>query len=65
MHMYWRVIEELKYLGEIWAINDPAISRRYKLWTQRHADSINMVFMNKRDLKPDWRVFCPGTDSIH
>jgi len=65
MHMYWRVIEELKYLGELWQINDPAISRCYKLWMQRHTDSINMVFMNNRDLTSDWRFFYPGTNSIH
>ena len=44
MHLYWRVIEELKYLGEIWVIRDPSISRRYKQWVNRHFEYINLNF---------------------
>ena len=63
--MYWRVIEELKYLGEQWVINDPAISRRYKMWTQRHAESINLVFVKAPGPPANFGIFYPGTDSIH
>ena len=40
MHLYWRVIEELKFLGEIWTINDPNLLRCFRLWLQKNADVI-------------------------
>ena len=45
MHLYWRIIEELKYLGEMWTINDPAILRYYDLWIKKHSKSINQNFI--------------------
>jgi hypothetical protein len=44
MHLYWRIIEELKYLGEMWIIRDPSILRRYKHWIRIHEASINADF---------------------
>lgn len=44
MHLYWRIIEELRYLGEFWAIKDPSILRCYKHWVQKHAESIQLNF---------------------
>jgi hypothetical protein len=44
MHLYWRIIEELKYLGEIWSIKDPTILRRYEHWIQKHSELINLDF---------------------
>ena len=40
MHFYWRVIEELKFLGEIVVFRDPNLLRCYKFWLQEHADAI-------------------------
>ena len=40
MHLYWRVIEELKFLGEIWTINDPNLLRCFRLWLEKKADVI-------------------------
>jgi hypothetical protein len=40
MYLYWRIIEELKYLGETWIIRDPSLLRRYKSWTKKHAEAI-------------------------
>ena len=40
MHLYWRMIEELKFLGETWTINDPSLLRCYRLWLQKKADVI-------------------------
>ncbi|SPD75484.1 hypothetical protein PITCH_A640027 [uncultured Desulfobacterium sp.] len=40
MHLYWRVIEELKSLGETWTFSDPALQRNYHLWLKKHAGAI-------------------------
>jgi hypothetical protein len=40
MHLYWRLIEELKFLGETWMINDPNLLRCYRLWLRKNADAI-------------------------
>jgi hypothetical protein len=40
MHFYWRIIEELKFLGESWVFNDPNLSRCYGLWIKKNADVI-------------------------
>jgi hypothetical protein len=40
MHLYWRMIEELKFLGETWTINDPNLLRCFRLWLQKKADVI-------------------------
>jgi hypothetical protein len=40
MHLYWRIIEELKFLGEIVVFRDPNLLRCYKFWLQEHADAI-------------------------
>ncbi len=43
MHFYWRVIEELKFLGETWTFQDPCLKRSYRRWVQRNADSIARI----------------------
>jgi hypothetical protein len=40
MHFYWRIIEELKFLGETWVFNDPNLSRCYRLWIKKNAEVI-------------------------
>ena len=42
MHFYWRVIEELKYLGEFVVFKDPNLLRCYKFWLKAHADAISL-----------------------
>ncbi len=37
MHLYWRVIEELKYLNETWTMMDPSLSRCYNQWIRKNA----------------------------
>ena len=39
MHLYWRVIEELKYLNETWTMTDPSLSRCYDRWMRKNAAS--------------------------
>ena len=36
MHLYWMIIEELKYLGEDWIILDPSLKRCYEQWIKKH-----------------------------
>jgi len=47
MHFYWRVIEELKFLGETWTFRDPSLLRSYKLWLQKNADAIAVSLMSE------------------
>ena len=46
MHFYWRVIEELKFLGETWVFNDPSLRRSYEKWIQRNAEAIALSLAN-------------------
>jgi hypothetical protein len=53
MHLYWRIIEELKYLGETWIINDPSLKRRYLEWIRKNSESIALSFeTNQNDIFP-------------
>ena len=45
MHFYWRVIEELKILGETWIINDPGLQRNFKRWLQKNKGAIALSAM--------------------
>jgi hypothetical protein len=40
MHFYWRVIEELKYLGETWTMRDPCLLRNFHVWVERRRTAI-------------------------
>jgi hypothetical protein len=42
MHFYWRVIEELKFMGETWVIHDPSLSRNYRRWLKINQEAIAM-----------------------
>jgi len=55
MHLYWRVIEELKFIGETWIFNDPSLARNFKHWVKKNADAINM--MNRAETCPDSPIF--------
>ena len=46
MHQYWRIIEELKYLGEVLIFHDPGISREYKIWIKKKADVLAVSRMD-------------------
>jgi len=45
LHFYWRVIEELKFLGETWIINDPSLLRSYNRWLYKNAEAIAFTEM--------------------
>jgi|GEM_PF-1583216 len=43
MHLYWRIIEELKLLGETWTITNPNLLRCYRIWLEQHSDAIERI----------------------
>ncbi len=36
MQLYWRMIEELRDLGEIMVFHDPCLLREYRRWCKRN-----------------------------
>ena len=40
MHLYWRVIEELKFINETWTMTDPSLSRCYERWMRKNAAAL-------------------------
>ena len=44
MHIYWRMFEELKNMGEILVFQDPSLRRNFDIWLQRHASAIAMSY---------------------
>jgi hypothetical protein len=43
MHLYWRVIEELKYLNETWTMTDPSLCRCYSHWVRKNAVALALA----------------------
>jgi len=40
MQFYWRIIEELRYLGEIIIFRDPSLQRQYHWWLRKNAAGV-------------------------
>jgi len=40
MQFYWRIIEELKFLGEIVIFHDPGLSRQFNWWLRKNAKGL-------------------------
>ena len=36
VYFYWRIMEELKYLGETLVFLDPSFTREYRQWAQKN-----------------------------
>ena len=36
MHLYWRIKEELQYLGEVLILHDPSLIRAYRRWVKKN-----------------------------
>ena len=43
MHLYWRIIEELKFIGETWIFSDPSLARNFQRWIHKNSDAIDML----------------------
>lgn len=48
MHLYWRVIEELKLIGETWAFSDPGLKRSYERWVKKNAGSLALISSSEK-----------------
>lgn len=55
MHLYWRIKEELLYLGEILVFHDPRFTREYNRWFQRRGRSLHS---REPELAPTQPVLC-------
>ncbi len=65
MHFYWRVIEELKLLGETWVINDPSLARSYKQWVLKNAKAIARIQKFETHETPVIFVYLGMTHSLN
>ena len=65
MHFYWRVIEELKFLGETWVFSDPNISRCYKTWTEKNADAIALSLVEDQPYGAPLFIYKSITHSLN
>ncbi|WP_028316448.1 hypothetical protein [Desulfatibacillum aliphaticivorans] len=43
MHLYWKIFEELKLLGEYPVLLDPSLKRCFKHWMETHQYSLTMA----------------------
>jgi hypothetical protein len=46
MHLYWRIKEELLYLGEVLVFLDPRFTREYRRWAQKTCRAHGATFRN-------------------
>ena len=46
MHQYWRIKEELLYLGEVLVFLDPRFLREYRRWVEKTCRSHGATFRN-------------------
>jgi hypothetical protein len=46
MHQYWRIKEELLYLGEVLVFLDPRFLREYRRWVEKTCRAHSMTFTN-------------------
>lgn len=46
MHLYWRIKEELLYLGEVLVFLDPRFAREYTRWVEKACRAHSTTFRN-------------------
>ena len=47
MYFYWRIMEELKYLGEVLVFHDPSFKREFKQWIQKNQAGLQFSAIEK------------------
>lgn len=58
MYFYWRIMEELKYLGEVLVFHDPSFKREYRLWVQKNQVGLKLSAVErKREILDDFDPF--------
>ena len=48
MYFYWRIMEELKYLGEILVFHDPSFKREFQRWIKKNEAGLFSIEMEKK-----------------
>jgi hypothetical protein len=48
VYFYWRIMEELKYLGEILVFHDPSFKREYRQWIQKNQSGLALSAVEKK-----------------
>jgi len=43
MYFYWRMKEELKYLGEDLVFHDPSFIREYRRWSRKNGGALAVI----------------------
>ena len=57
MHSYWRINEELKYLGEVLEFHDPSLKRCYEEWVCKKAEALSMLDIDfEKKLSPIFQI---------
>lgn len=42
MQFYWRIMEELRFLGETLIFNDPGLRRQFRWWLRKNSLGLEM-----------------------
>ena len=48
MHLYWRIKEELRYLGEVLIFHDPSLVREYRRWIKKNSRALGYLYEPER-----------------
>ncbi len=58
MYFYWRIMEELSYLGEVLLFHNPNFQREFKQWVRRNRAGLAFVSPEKtRHIFDDYDPF--------
>ena len=58
VYFYWRIMEELKYLGEALVFHDPSFKREYRQWAQKNQTGLGFSAMeDNRKILNDFDPF--------
>ena len=58
MYFYWRIMEELKYLGEVLVFHDPSFKREYQQWIEKNQSGLDFSAMeDNRKILNDFDPF--------
>lgn len=57
MHLYWRVFEELKWLGEFAFFHDPSLNRSFTNWLKTHEQAITLAELRGVSMFPGPEAF--------
>ncbi|GEM_PF-963299 len=58
VYFYWRIMEELKYLGEVLVFHDPSFKREFGQWVQKNQLGLALSAVEKkREILNDFDPF--------